>query len=61
MRPYYKPRTGYSNFKNASTFKKTSTGTFKTKPFYKKPYVKYNKHHSTNSATTAKGRYFKTV
>lgn len=54
--PYFK-RTGYSNFKNARTFKKTTLGTYKSKPFHKKYYHK----KSTNSSTTGHGKYVKTV
>lgn len=54
--PYFK-RTGYSNFKNVRTFKKTSLGTHKYKPFHKKYYHK----NSSNSATTKKGKFIKLV
>lgn len=50
---------GYTKFNSARTFKKTTTGTYKTKAFSHKPYYKH--HRSTNSATTAHGRVFKTI
>ena len=55
-----KYNSSYSSFKTASKFNRKPTGTFKTKPFYKKSYYSH-KHKSTNSATTGHGRVFKTI
>ena len=59
-RSVYSPR--YNSFNSARTFKKSTNGTFKSRPFHRKPYYKKSYHkHSFNSATSGKGRVIKLV
>ncbi len=53
----YSGYSGYSNFKTQPrTFRKTFTGTFKTNPFFKKPYFhhkrKFNPDIKKSKVTT---------